>query len=318
VSLQIFTSAVADGQELLETVHIKVFNPSTNPDTCEDGCVLVLTEEVPVSTLQEPLPKVGVRAANVAEEEQTVWLGPAFARSAGLRVIVIVDVAAGQIPLVTVHKREFDPTLRASTCVIGLVDKTTEPPPESTVHDPLPTLGVRAAKLAIEMQTVWSVPALATGISSRLIVTVDVAGGQTPFVTVHKKVLVPLDKAFTEVTGLLAELTLEAPEITDQEPVPAVGEIAAKVAEAEQTVWLFPALALGSASRTRATVEVLGGQTPLLTLHSKMVVPVPNEVTEVEGLFAAPILPLPDIRDQLPVPTEGAVALNVAKPEQTV
>ena len=53
------------------------------------------------------------------------------------------------------------------------------------------------------------------------------------------------------------------------------------------------------------TVEVAAVQTPLLTVHTKELVPVLKEVTCEEALFTAVTLPEPAMTDQIPVPTVG-------------
>jgi len=71
---------------------------------------------------------------------------------------------------------------------------------------------------------------------SLIMIAVDVAAGQIPFVTVHTKELILLLKAVTGETLFEVVVIVAVPLSTDQLPVPIVGEIAAKVAMEEQTV----------------------------------------------------------------------------------
>jgi hypothetical protein len=126
---------------------------------------------------------------------------------------------------------------------------------------------------------------------------------------------------FNEVTGvekLPGEIILPEPESSDHEPVPGAGAVAMSVAPDVQMVWLDPALAVGGRSLVMLTAEVAVGQLPLLTVHKNKFVPVPSELTCDEALFNALMFPLPEIRDQLPVPAGGAVADSVAKVAQRV
>jgi len=72
------------------------------------------------------------------------------------------------------------------------------------------------------------------------------------------------------------------PAITDHCPVPVLGCVALRVADAEQSVWLLPALAVGCSSRTIVTAAVAVGQLPLETVHKKTLLPMPNELTDDE------------------------------------
>ena len=100
-----------------------------------------------------------------------------------------MEVLAGQTPLVIIHSNELDPIPKVSTCEFGEVGDTTMPGPVITFHDPTPTTGVLAAKVALPpafMQIVWDGPALDTvGKLSLVMDTVEDDGGQTPLLIVH-------------------------------------------------------------------------------------------------------------------------------------
>jgi hypothetical protein len=148
--------------------------------------------------------------------------------------------------------------------------------------------------------------------------TIAVAEGQLPLDTVHKNELVPVLNAVTCDDGLFMEVTEPAPAITDQAPVPTVGLVAAKVAVVAQMVWSVPALDIGCASLYMLTIAVAEGQLPLDTVHTKELVPVPNDVTVEDGLFVEVTEPVPAITDQAPVPTAGLTAAKVAVVAQMV
>ena len=69
----ITTSSVEAVQGELEIVHLNVaLAPATSPVTPEVGLDAVVTVAVPLITLQDPVPTVGVLAESVAVEVQTV------------------------------------------------------------------------------------------------------------------------------------------------------------------------------------------------------------------------------------------------------
>jgi hypothetical protein len=94
-------------------------------------------------------------------------------------------------------------------------------------------------------QSVWLLPAFAVGGICRKILTEAVAVVQLPLVTVHTKVFDPSPNVLTPVEAFPGELMVPEPVSSAQVPLPAVGTVALSVAEAAQTVWLLPALAVG-------------------------------------------------------------------------
>ena len=73
---------------------------------------------------------------------------------------------------------------------VGLVDAVNEPPaPVTTLHEPVPTVGAFAAKVAAPPQTVWSGPAFATvGLAVNVMTTSSVDAAQGAFAIVQRKV----------------------------------------------------------------------------------------------------------------------------------
>jgi hypothetical protein len=96
-------------------------------------------------------------------------------------------------------------------------------------------------------------PALAVGCASLWMLTMAVADGQLPLLTVHKKVLEPVERPVTSVVEVLTEIMLPPPESTDHAPAPLPGGTAFNVTDVAQSVWLLPALAVGARSRVMVT-----------------------------------------------------------------
>jgi hypothetical protein len=87
-------------------VHLKMYEPGTNPLMVEVGEVgVVITEPVgPLTKDHKPVPIIGVFPFIVTTLPQTSWLGPAFETvTLSLMVISTWSELAGHIPLVIVH-----------------------------------------------------------------------------------------------------------------------------------------------------------------------------------------------------------------------
>src|SRR5260221_12092967 len=151
----IVTLSFDGGHDPLVTVQTKVFAPTERPVTPEVGSAGVATLPVPARTVHAPTPTVGVLPARVAVVEQTVSSGPALAVVGGAsRVITTVSRDEGQLALLTVQMNEFTPTLRLVTPEDGSPGVVTFPVPASTVHAPVPTVGVFPANVDVVEQTV--------------------------------------------------------------------------------------------------------------------------------------------------------------------
>jgi hypothetical protein len=147
---------------------------------------------------------------------------------------------------------------------------------------------------------------------------VALLGAHTPLLICQRKVLMPVEspEAVVDVAVLLDKV--EEPPRTVQLPLPTAGVFAVRTTDVLQSVWLAMTEALeGAASRCTVTVAVEGGHTPLLTFHSKLLMPTDNDeaVTVVAVLLLR--VELPDKTVQLPVPTAGAVELITALLEHT-
>src|SRR5260221_435242 len=234
----IVTLSFDGGHDPLVTVQTKVFAPTERPVTPEVGSPGVVTFAVPVITIHAPVPTVGVLPAREAVVEQTVSSGPAFAVVGGAsRVITTVSLEGGQLALLTVQMNEFAPTLRLVTPEDGSPGVVTLADPASTVHAPVPTVGVLAANVTVVEQTISSGPAFAVvGDASRVIVMLSFDDGHDPLVTVQTSVLAPTESPVTPDVGSVGDVTLALPAITVHAPVPTLGVLPANVAVVEQTV----------------------------------------------------------------------------------
>ena len=131
--------------------------------------------------------------------------------------------------------------------VVGFVEAVNEPPvPVITLQEPVPTVGVFAAKVAVAPQIVWSGPALATlGLAVKVTTTSSVEGAQGEFAIVQRKVYTFPRVPMNAELGLLAEvIDPPVPEMMVHVPIPEVGVFAAKTAVFPQTVWSEPAFAI--------------------------------------------------------------------------
>ena len=143
-------ASVLGGQVPLVIVQTNVFTPVVNPVTPDVGLVGVVTTPVPAVTVHAPVPTVGALAAKVAVAEHIVWSGPALDTVGNWSTLmVIASVLGGQVPLVIVHTNVFTPVVKPVTPDVGLVGVVTVAVPAVTVHAPVPTVGVFAAKVAV-------------------------------------------------------------------------------------------------------------------------------------------------------------------------
>jgi hypothetical protein len=116
-----------------------------------------------------------------------------------------------------------------------------------------------------------------------------------------------------------ALLIVAEPLISVQVPEPTDGELPFNVKVVAQIVALFPALeAVGKSSRLINTVELEAGQTPLMMVHSRMLLPTPKLVSTALLLPALFMDACPLSTDQLPDPTDGALPFNVKEVAQMV
>ncbi len=81
-------------------------------------------------------------------------------------------------------------------------------------------------------------------------ITSSKESAQIPFEIVQRKTLFPTESPEAPDVGEVALSKMAVPEITDQSPVPIVGELAESDAVVEQIVWSVPASAVVGFSST--------------------------------------------------------------------
>lgn len=141
---------------------------------------------------------------------------------------------AGHVPEETVQRNTLVPTISPVTEELAEVALTIVPEPETNVHKP-PVAAV-AAKVAVEEQIDWSLPANAlTGLLSTVIVTSSTEEEQTPLLIVQRNTFTPADKPDTAVFAEVALTKVAVPETTVQTPEPTVGIFPESVVEVAHT-----------------------------------------------------------------------------------
>ena len=123
------------------------------------------------------------------------------------------------------------------------------PVPVTTLQ--IPPVAAVAARVVVEEQIVWSIPALGeSGFSCTLMVILSEDAAHTPFEIVHLKTLFPMESPDTPEVGEVALSKIAVPEITVHVPIPIIEELAESVATVEQIVWSVPAFAIVGFSST--------------------------------------------------------------------
>jgi hypothetical protein len=310
------TRSVLSGQPGLNAVHCKVVVPRVRPVSGLLFNVGVVTMPLPDKTDQLPVPIESTLPASVVlgDVMQINWSTEALAVVGGLLTRIETVEVLMHDPFEIFHWKTEFPVPNPFIAVIAKAGFTMLPEPETSDHEPTPRVGDEPVNVVFGtvLHIVWLVPAKAVlGKLSTLIDMVEEFVPGQALATVHLRTLIPAGKPVTALLINEGVVTLPPPEITDHEPTPPVGVIAARfvVGELMQIVWLGPALAiLGVPVTTMDKLAVLLPQTPpLLILQTKTLAPW-LRVAVVVAEFVLAIVPLPWAKDQDPTPAVGVLA----------
>jgi hypothetical protein len=302
-------------------VHLKVAEaPAANPVTPEVGDAGVVTVAVPDTTDHAPVPLVGVLPARVAVVPHTDWSAPALAVGAAVLTMTTSSVDGVQPEPLIVHLKVTEPTTKPVTPDVGLVGVVTVAAPVTTVHAPVPLVGVLPASVAVAAHTDWSGPA-ADAVKPPLTVmtTSSVDEVHDPLAIVHLNVFAPTPNPVTPDVALPGVVIVAVPDTTVHVPVPLVAVLPASVAVEAQTVWSGPAAAVvGAADLVITTSSVDGVHPAPLIVHLKVAEPTTKPVTPDVGLVGVVTVAVPDTTVHEPVPLVGVLPANVAIVAHTV
>lgn len=167
LSTLIITSFVELGHAPLLIVHTNVaLAPFTKLDTSEVGSVVFTRIAVPLTTVQLPVPTIGVLPVSVAVvTSQSIWSTPVMATVGKESTLTITSsTELGHIPLLIVHCRVVpDGMANPVNPLLGSFELVTVAVPLTTLHKPFPTVAAFADSVVLAtLQRDWSTPALAT------------------------------------------------------------------------------------------------------------------------------------------------------------
>lgn len=144
--------------------HSKTFVPIPKPVIPEFGFPGFVTTPEPEIKVQVPVPVAAIFPARTAVVElQITWSGPAL-EVVGLAATLMVTIEEedGQVPLEMVQAKRFTPALNPVTPELNNPGIVTVPLPITTVHKPVPTLGLFPASVAVVPQIFCTGPAFET------------------------------------------------------------------------------------------------------------------------------------------------------------
>ena len=284
---------------------------------------VVIAAPAPDTIDHDPVPLAGAFADSATDVPQTLRSIPACAVVIGLVSDIVTSSELGlQIPFVVVHRRVYVTFAFPVKLEAGLDGVPMVPPaPVTTDHVPVPIAGVLAASAVDVLQTIWSVPALATvGGAIRVTVTSSEDEAQGVLAIVQRKVyVVPAEP----VKELVAEFALAndppVPETMVHVPVPDVGTFPVIGRVVPQKLLSVPALAVVGAPFSIIKTSSLVGAQPAFESVQRRVYAVPGFPVNVDVADAdAPMdPPVPDTIVHAPVPAPGLFAASVVDVAQT-
>jgi hypothetical protein len=231
--------------------------------------------------------------------------------------MVTVDVAAAQVPFVTVHVKVFAPTTKPVTPDVdelGVVIVA----PEDVVHAPVPTVVVAFKLVVVTLHKFCTEPAFDCDGALTLMVTFDVAAAQAPFVTVHVKVFAPTDKPVTPDVDELG-VVIVAPEDVVHAPVPTVVVAFRLAVVTLHKFCTVPAFDCDGALTLIVTFEVVAAHPDLVTVHvNTSGIPATKPVTVEVGLLIEVTVPVPLATVHVPVPPKLETSLPAKVVEVTL
>ena len=136
---------------------------------------------------------------------------------------------------------------------------------------------------------------------------------------VQRNTLFPTESPDTPDVGEVALLKIAVPEMTNQIPVPIIGELAKREAVVAQIVWSVPAVAVVGFSTTEIiTSSKESVQVPLEIVQRKMLFPFESNKTPDVCEVGLSRIAVPEMTVQIPEPTIGELAKSEAVVAQIV
>ena len=194
VSRVMVTSSEVAGQVPLAGIFQRYTDcPKSNPFTKVVGIFSSEKVPLPFTTSQNPVRAPTVFPSNLTVSKQMARSSPALAGSGGCcRVMVSSSIDGGQLPLVTVQRKTVGPIPKFETEISAFVESEICALPLTKIQFPKPITGGSADSVAVETHTEKSFPITAVEGSADLLVSVSSNTLQVPFVTVHRKRVIPV------------------------------------------------------------------------------------------------------------------------------
>lgn len=161
-STQISTSSIEGGQVAPVIVQRKIFEPILKPVTEVTGEVGLVIVPLPLMSVHNPVPTIGVFPFRVEEKEQIAESIPALATvgNASTKIVTVSEID-GQVPFEMVQTNVLMPLLIPVIPHVGEDGDVKVPVPTTVVHNPLPIAGVFPFNVEVAAQMVESNPAFA-------------------------------------------------------------------------------------------------------------------------------------------------------------